>query len=106
MPLVAGTPNTGQGAYATQFETEQISMLIYPNPTAGLVNVQLNGFDGDQVFLTVHDQLGRIVLTEQMETGQLAATIHLDKVGLGAGIYFVTADFDGEKITQRLVITR
>jgi hypothetical protein len=103
-PLLLVNPQGNPNLFSSE-APEAHGLNIFPNPASDKVNIHLHGIKSYAV-LTIYDQLGRMVLTEQMEEGQIATTIHLGSYGLKAGVYFLTAEFDGEKITRRLVITK
>lgn len=59
------------------------SILIYPNPSNGLFNIQFEGFDFQK--LTVIDALGRIVKSDSISDDVLS----LDLSALNSGVYSI-----------------
>ncbi len=89
--LVAA-PNAVPADYAAA------GLVVYPNPSTGLVRVRLSG----PGLLTVRDALGRVVHTQ-------AATAPETVLPLGhlpAGLYGLSTELGGRPIRQRLVLTR
>ncbi|MBI5915910.1 MAG: thrombospondin type 3 repeat-containing protein [Bacteroidetes bacterium] len=82
-----------------------IELELFPNPAGNEVNIHLHGMES-AVMLTIQDQLGRVVWTERLEEGQVAAQVSLDDNRFGSGIYFVSAISNGENITRRFVIAK
>ncbi len=102
-PLMLAGPPSITGPVAEM--EEGLLMELFPNPASDDVNIHLHGTES-AAMLTIHDQLGRLVWTGQMEAGQIATVINLGDARFGAGIYTVTAVSNGEKMVQRLVIAR
>jgi hypothetical protein len=65
------------------------TVSIYPNPTKGLVNIDLYATKSQNTTVKVLDMSGRIVkqLQAQCETGMNALSINLDKIA--SGIYTI-----------------
>ncbi|WP_343785919.1 T9SS type A sorting domain-containing protein [Wandonia haliotis] len=75
------------------------SLVVYPNPTSGVVRLNLEHFEGDNQIRIV-DGLGRVVLEEMISGGG----IH--KVDLGefeTGIYFVSVLNENKSYTSRVI---
>jgi hypothetical protein len=64
-------------------EANEFVFAVYPNPTAGLVNLNLNSASVDLIRVT--DNLGRVVYTQTVTSDNL--TIDLGE--FGNGIYFI-----------------
>ena len=64
------------------------SFILFPNPTGGTVNIELNVPAGP-LLLQIVDVSGRVVRTQSLQSGgsPISTTISLD--GLANGIYFV-----------------
>ncbi len=72
-------------------------LILYPNPSAGLVNVKLNGTYNGQASLHVTDMLGRIVKEEPVE---IKTGANMNIILISIGTYFievVTADGQVQK---------
>jgi polyhydroxybutyrate depolymerase len=80
-------------------EQEQLDtdITVYPNPTNGLVTVQLDPIH-TALELTVLDALGRKV--KAMQITQQEQTIQLDK----PGVYFFILNSGGKQETQRIIV--
>lgn len=75
---------------------EATSLMVYPNPTTGVLNVQARGITS----ITVMDVLGKTVKSVHYQ-GLDLATLSVDE--LSDGFYFVTVDSDsGSKTTKFL----
>jgi hypothetical protein len=78
---------------------EQIALdyKLYPNPSNGIFTIQTNK-NMDRV--EVKTLTGKLVYLDQLNSAYVQ--IQLD--GLESGIYFVTVEAKGEKLTERIVI--
>jgi hypothetical protein len=72
---------------------------IFPNPSAGLVNVSLEGCHGKPVMVEVVDQCGRTILAKRF-----VDRVVLDLEGSPAGIYYLKLRLDSEIILRKVCI--
>ena len=74
-------------------------VLVYPNPSRGLVQVQLGeGFSGGEIEIT--DVQGRILRTETFDQ----QVFSLDLKDVGTGMYWMRVSRDGRSQVVRLLI--
>ena len=74
------------------------SMVLYPNPTLGSVNIAISNADQytkHQVQVT--DQMGRVLQTAIMEGDNLSINLENDTTG----IYFITVDDQSFKVVKK-----
>ena len=66
-----------------------VEVTLFPNPTRGMVDVQLTGLAGESVTAILVDGLGREVSREDLGnlTGQV--TERMDLAGYESGVYFL-----------------
>lgn len=75
---------------------------IAPNPNAGTFAIQLKE-QNDQFSVLILDALGRVVYDNDFnQTTDLVQTIKMDSAL--SGIYFVTIESNGQKMTKKIVI--
>jgi predicted outer membrane repeat protein len=88
------------GRKSIAFEVEK----VYPNPTAGDLNVLYNAKNTDNVAFEVFDALNRLVYSTS-ETPQIGSnTASIDMRGFTNGVYYLTiANANGVKITRKVV---
>ncbi len=79
--------------------TEEV-FSVTPNPSSGNVNIMLNGDATASYTVTLNDVAGRKIATWSLVAGKN------NEVSIDApkGIYFMTADVKGARITKRIVI--
>jgi hypothetical protein len=76
---------------------------MYPNPTQGAVNLELNTAGVHEVDVAVMDITGRQVLRKQYSASE---NITFDMTGKVSGMYFVQLNVDGKQIVKKLVVDR
>lgn len=104
LAVYTGTLNGDTCGMTTSID-EQYSghgyMVLHPNPTTGLLHVELNGLRPRELW--VSDALGRVLLRQALP-GTAQGTLPLDLAALGPGAYLVTVvDAEGMRHTQRVV---
>jgi hypothetical protein len=81
-----------------------LDATAYPNPTNGIVTVQLNRFSQQQNQITITDMQGKTVATQTAEIGQGRAQFDLS--AFAAGMYLVTLQAaDGTRSVQKIVLS-
>ena len=79
----------------------------YPNPSSGLINIQVDLAERTDCELAVYDLSGRRVAT--VHNGELAAGRHVlswDGADSPSGVYIAHLRADGEILTRRLALVR
>ncbi len=85
---------------------EMIGMSLYPNPTSGVINLDLNLSENHLISVSVADVLGRLVETipaKQYGAGELSIGLAQKKV-YQPGVYFVNVEVDGKKISKKVIV--
>ncbi|MAX82434.1 MAG: hypothetical protein CL843_19930 [Crocinitomicaceae bacterium] len=77
---------------------------VYPNPTSGDVNVEMNMTTADEVILLVRDLRGAVVMQKQISTSVGVNRTTLNVGTLSKGMYLIEAKTDGVSSIQRLVV--
>lgn len=85
---------------------EEIDMAIFPNPSSGLININMNLPEKHFIGLNVTDMLGRVVETVPVaEYAAGEATLRIAEKGTyPRGMYFVNFELDGKKFTRKVMI--
>ena len=86
--------------------TKSIGFNVYPNPTSGSATIDFTLNDNATISYNVIDVIGRVV--EQQKPVNLAPGNHNYTVNqsqtLKSGIYFVSFELNGQKMSRKLVI--
>jgi hypothetical protein len=82
------------------------NIAIFPNPTNGLVTIELNTLGQKTIQISVVDLLGKTVLenTFTFDQGLIKKTINLDH--LNNGLYLIRLQSGGKLYTEKLVIDK
>lgn len=89
----------GQGVGVSEVTTSLENILVYPNPSAGLFNVD-NVQAATQV--TVTDALGRIITTQEL-TGKQTEQINLS--GKESGVYFLKFSTANGNALKKIILS-
>lgn len=100
------------GSSATDEINEQsnsiMQMRMYPNPTEGLVNFQVQLLQPSDVVLRVYDMQGKLLLQKEiknLQTGKNTFTANLENFVKG-GVYQVHLSSPHYALTQRLILAK
>jgi len=77
------------------------SFSIFPNPATKTLNINLGNLNHLNKLITIYDDKGQLI---KMITTTTNSTI-INTEDLADGIYFITADLDGKRWEDKLVIT-
>ncbi|WP_269241078.1 T9SS type A sorting domain-containing protein [Flavobacterium limnophilum] len=81
-------------------DTKKIEKFtIYPNPTASVLNIQLDEISSDAQ-LKISDVLGKTILSKKIE----ATLITINVENFKKGVYFVTVFNKDKKVTQKVIL--
>jgi len=84
---------------------EQQALAVYPNPTSGVLNVELDLGSKQQGSLEITNALGERV--ELIDQGEISGnTYHLNLSEEASGVYFIRYRSESKVATQRFVITK
>ena len=80
--------------------TEELGIVMYPNPTSGLLNISRESLDFNTI--RVHTILGEEVLV--LELNSRNPLTELDLSNLNAGLYFVEISNGNQKAVSRIIV--
>ncbi len=78
------------------------SVAVYPNPTAGFLNIALNGFAGKKASVKIFNVIGEQVYSSENVYETPVYTKHIDLSALQAGVYVVTVNDGTQSFVQRI----
>ncbi|MEL7118555.1 MAG: T9SS type A sorting domain-containing protein, partial [Bacteroidota bacterium] len=82
---------------------KSLRLKTYPNPSSGLVNIDLNSFIGNTAILKVQNLNGQVVYNENLGiVYQNQRQINLNE--LESGMYLLTIESAGQLATSKLII--
>jgi|GEM_PF-5128945 len=93
-------------AFDTELEIEQPDVNIFPNPSNGQSQIELNGFQETPAQIMVRDAFGKVV--RQIEVDYPEGTVlPLDLQDMPAGLYLISVMQDQQQvITKKLMIQK
>ncbi|HEX4374159.1 MAG TPA: T9SS type A sorting domain-containing protein [Puia sp.] len=74
-------------AKSDSVNTSQAKVFLFPNPSPGIVTLQVTGEATGEMRLNVFDMVGRLVLTKQTSKPQMFYQGSIDISKLGSGVY-------------------
>jgi hypothetical protein len=80
-----------------EFETDAKSLLIYPNPTNGKINIEANNIAEIEIVNVV----GQSVAIFKVN----ADFYEIDMTGFDTGVYFINVETENEIITKKIILT-
>ncbi|MEL6852964.1 MAG: T9SS type A sorting domain-containing protein, partial [Bacteroidota bacterium] len=87
-------------------ELGEITLEVYPNPTAGQVKLRWEAAAAGELSLRLTDMMGRSLFQEDL--GRVAANgqTSYQWQDLPAGIYLLMLNWEGRSFTQKLLIEK
>lgn len=83
-------------------EISLVNFSVFPNPTTGIVNVQLNGVQNEKTMLTLFDIQGRNIISKQATSDSEILNIE----NLQDGVYLLSIEIGNQKTTKKIVLNR
>src|SRR5688572_15005017 len=68
---------------------EQKTINVYPNPSAGIINLSLSGFASKKIELSVTNVIGNVVYRETLTDTEGFFTKTIDLTRYAKGIYYI-----------------
>ena len=102
-----GTANSMEPPADITFAESAMSFDLYPNPSNGQVQVQLNSPTEGDVRFTLYDLLGKVVFAERQAAMAGDQHLRFDFGGISEGVYLLQAEHEsGDQHQLRVVIKR
>jgi choice-of-anchor B domain-containing protein len=81
-----------------------LSLVVYPNPSKGFINVQVNGIN-ETIHVSVTSLDGKVVFESSFEPSALSAH-QIDTKDFAAGLYMVKAVTGSKSVTRRISVVK
>jgi hypothetical protein len=89
-------------------ETEAVNPMtttrVYPTPTTGILNIEVNASQNSDVNISVFNIMGQKVSEQNTTVNTGITTTTIDTESLSSGIYFVTVKANGFENTMKFVV--
>ncbi|WP_324674918.1 T9SS type A sorting domain-containing protein [Hymenobacter sp. GOD-10R] len=102
-PAALAQPVT-ERVMATSRASDDKSMLVYPNPSTGIVHVAINGFEGRRLELQILNVIGSVIYRENLSELNDRYTKTLDLTKFAGGLYYIKIASDNTSEMRKLVI--
>jgi len=79
-------------------------LQIYPNPTTGIINVDINISGADNVYILFKDILGKILISEELKQDNNKIKTSFDLSRFRAGVYFVEVHSGQDMFFDKIII--
>jgi subtilisin-like proprotein convertase family protein len=79
-----------------------LDFTVYPNPSKGILNIQLSSLTGDSASADIYDVQGRKVASTTITNSLTQLSID----NLTNGVYFVVVNQNNQKTTKKIVLQR
>ncbi|MBN97354.1 MAG: hypothetical protein CMC56_05545, partial [Flavobacteriaceae bacterium] len=78
-------------------------VTVYPNPSSGVFNVEINSLNSSDVEISIYDLLGRAVFERNFDNS-FNFNEAIDLSNAKSGVYMMTVTVGNQKVTKRIVI--
>jgi hypothetical protein len=91
---------------ATAIEENNVfeSLIVYPNPTSGLFNIEMGNRVFGEMIISVLDQSGKIVKKVTAEKSNEYIHVPVDISGFSKGMFFIIIKIKDFTITKKIII--
>ncbi|KAA3633075.1 MAG: HYR domain-containing protein, partial [Bacteroidetes bacterium] len=85
--------------------TDKDDFNVYPNPTAGLLNIDVTSFLDESMEIEMFNALGEIVWRQKVD--RLETTLITAKMtNLADGVYFLQVTSNGKRLSKQIILSR
>ena len=101
-----GPPATGNGLHQTIVRPtlDEHTLVVYPNPSTGIVHLTISGLEGRKVEITVLNVIGTVMFRETLTELNDHFTKTLDLSRFANGLYYVKLETDKASQLSKLMI--
>lgn len=103
LPLAQAAPSRPPQTIARPALDDK-TLVVYPNPSTGIVHLTINGLEGRKVDVSVLNVIGTVMYRETLSELNERYTKTLDLSRLANGLYYVKIEADNSSQLCKLVI--
>jgi hypothetical protein len=85
-------------------EVSDSRLLIYPNPTKGILNIEFDNIDNKISSLSIVDILGDIIYNENIDNKTFKYSTKIDLLKYANGIYFVKLKIENKFVLRKIIL--
>ncbi|MCG1035108.1 S8 family serine peptidase [Polaribacter sargassicola] len=87
-----------------QFSLNEVS--LWPNPVKGILNVQLNNTNGDDVIISLFDLQGRKIINSVYKSSGSVFNKEISTQNISSGVYLLSIQEGNKKATKKIIISK
>lgn len=80
------------------------AVAVFPNPTNGMLNVEISETEATNLNVEVTDVLGAVIASKELTKVNAKETVTFNLEGNAAGVYFVNISSDNATISKRVIM--
>ena len=105
-PAEAAVPIAPVARHQTiaRVNAEERTLVVYPNPSTGIIHLTINGFEGHRAEVSVLNVLGTVMYRETLTELNEHSTKTLDLSKFANGLYYVKLEADNSSQLCKLII--
>lgn len=100
----AATKLKRNGELTREPETTEKNISVYPNPSTGVINLSLSGFNGKKTTVSVVNVIGTVVFQETLPSADGRITRAIDMSKFVPGLYYVKLEADDYNEIRKIVL--
>lgn len=104
LPTLAKTAPAEHHQAIVRAVTDERTLVVYPNPSTGIVHLTINGLEGRRAEVTVLNVIGTVMYRETLTELSDRATKTLDLSKFANGLYYVKLEADNSSQLCKLII--
>jgi hypothetical protein len=103
LPAEAATPAVHHQT-TPRAVTEERTLVVYPNPSTGIVHLTISGLEGRRAEVSVLNVIGTVMYRETLSELNEHSTKTLDLSKFANGLYYVKLEADNSSQLCKLII--
>jgi len=104
LPTLAHPGSPVQQQTVARAVTDERTLVVYPNPSTGIVHLTINGLEGRRAEVTVLNVIGTVMYRETLTELSERSTKTLDLSKFANGLYYVKLEADNSSQLCKLII--
>jgi hypothetical protein len=104
LPQAKAVPLKGPHQTITRPTLDDKTLVVYPNPSTGIVHFTISGLEGRKVEMSIINVIGTVMYHETMTELNERFTKTLDLSRFANGLYYVKLEADNSSQLCKLVI--
>ncbi|RYY18967.1 MAG: T9SS type A sorting domain-containing protein [Cytophagaceae bacterium] len=104
LPAEAATPLPTVRHQAIARPIDERTLVVYPNPSTGIVHLTISGLEGRRAEVTVLNVIGTVMYRETLTELNEHSTKTLDLSKFANGLYYVKLEADNSSQLCKLII--